>query len=74
MRVYVLVQHYDRGSDEINVEGVFSAEELALKRVLEEFPGWEWVGEEETHRPGFYADPDDVESSDYVFVVEREVK
>lgn len=71
MKVFVVVQHYDRGSDEVAVEGVFSTERAAMTHVLEEFTGWEWTDDD--IRPGFYANPDDPETSDYVFVVEQEV-
>lgn len=40
MNVYVVVQHYDRGSDEVNVEGVFQNIEAALDFIYTDFPGW----------------------------------
>ena len=46
MKVWVVVQHYDRGSDEVCVEGVFATEGAALTYIEEHFKGWTPSGDD----------------------------
>ncbi len=41
MKVWVVVEHYDIGSDEFAVRGVFSTSEKALKYLKREYKGWQ---------------------------------
>ena len=74
MKVFVVVQHFDRGSDEVSVEGVFASRLDAEQFVDLMFRGWEFLDEDATNRPGYYAEPDESDSSDYVFISEQEVQ
>lgn len=69
MKVFVVVQHYDRGSDEVNVEAVFKTEIEARSFIMKKFPGWEEVEDE---REGWYQDPQDASFSDRVFIQEAQ--
>ena len=74
MQVFVVTEHFDRGSDEVSVRAVFDSREKAEQYIAREYEGWEWVGEEVTHRTGWYSDPIDDTMSDYVFIDEMEVE
>jgi len=78
MKVYVIVEHYDRGSDEVNVAGVYSDWGKAAVALLNDFPGYTIIEGDEPE-PGsdclniwHYADGDD--SADRVMIVEQEVQ
>ena len=74
MKVWVVVEHYDRGSDEVDVPAVFGTKEAAENFIKTKYYGWEWLGEEDdVLREGYYSEPEDEMGSDYVFIVEKEV-
>lgn len=80
MKVWLVVQHYDKGSDEFCVEGVFDSKQKAWAHVQKFFVkfGWEPIveeGDEETPPEDrvYYSSPGD-ENSDEVYIVEDEVQ
>ena len=48
MKVFIVVEHIDRGSDEFRIKGVFSTEEGAAKFIVEDYieKGWQPMIEE----------------------------
>lgn len=80
MRVWIVVHHYDRGSDEVRIEGVFSTLEKASDYLDDNFTGWR-LSEEDAARIDegdvigmwFYEDLDDESSSDRVCIEQAEV-
>lgn len=72
MKVFVVVEHYDRGSDEVSVQGLYKSQCEAQNFIARAYTGWMWVDGDV--RPAFYADPGDPDQSDYVFVQEVELR
>ena len=76
MIVFVVVEHFDRGSDEVNVQGVYSTQDKAFEVILQDFPGYTILPEDDLDGSFFdtwyYADGD--EDQDRVMVVQKEVK
>ena len=75
MKVFVIVEHYDRGSDEVNVVGVYSTLYLARHILDSDFSDYKILEEDdiagEVLETWFYADGE--EDASRVMIVEREV-
>jgi hypothetical protein len=81
MKVYVIVEHYDRGSDEVNIHGVYSSYGHAMDAIKSSYPGYgpdpeDFIGEDmptDLSDIWLYADPSDASYSDRVMIAEQEL-
>ena len=79
--VWVIVHHYDRGSDEVSLEGAYSSLEKALEAFKEKFPHYQMSEEfldsdQESYTPDYfwyYSDLDWTDGSDRAMIIHQEV-
>ena len=80
MKVFVITEHYDRGSDEVSIHGVYSSYGHAMDAIKSSYPGYgpcleDFIGEDmPTDLTGvwLYSDPED-SYSNRVKISEHEV-
>lgn len=80
--VWIIVHHYDRGSDEVSLEGAYTSLEKAMDAFAKEFPSYkpspEVIEEMDGHEypPNdwwYYADIDWTDGCDRAMIIHQEV-